>query len=216
MPIDIRTQSSEDVARRLGVRSDDSFGPGYERVAKFALTRIFQSHVSVEAYVKGNFSDLLQSGQAGLEVKYNELLVNARTADGVMRAFRGSNPDDLYNYYVLELNVGQIARYGYARSTGNHQGAKHLGGFEGGLLPETSITRVQTYTNAQAKLATELGGGRAAAGPKGEPDTVPVRSGFVAVEESVCHYCRKKGHIAVNCPRKAEGFPPIKNEDGEQ
>ena len=147
-------QSAEDVARRLGLRTDDSFGPGYERIAKFSLTQIFKNHVSVEAYVKATFMDLLSSGQAGLEIKYTELLTNARTVDAIMRDFRGTDAEELYSNFALELNVGQIARYAYSQQTGNHKGAKHIAGMDGSLLPEASITKAQTYTNQQSKLET--------------------------------------------------------------
>ena len=138
--INVATQSSEDVAKRLGLRSADGFGAGYDRVAKVALTRIFQTHSSVESFVKQQFGELLSSGQAGLGVKYQELMVNARTVDAIMRNYKGSNPDDLYTDYALELNVSQIARYYYARTSGNHVGAQHISGLEQGLLPTEALT----------------------------------------------------------------------------
>ena len=200
-------QSAEDVARRLGLRSNDGFGAGYKRVAKHALTRIFKQHNSVEAYVKATFVDLATSTQAGLQVKYGELLCNARSADGVIKEFRGTNPEELYESYVLELNVGQIGRYYYSRQSGNYEGATYVSGADGGLLPEEVVKEAQLYATQQHKLSTALGQGKSqvsgqTTGFGGGKGGKKGGGGFVPVSERQCHYCKKMGHLQADCPQK--------------
>ena len=209
-------QTAEDVAKRIGLRSDGVFGKDYVRVARHALEKIFLQHPSVEAFVKAECYQALEcSNQAGLKVKYRELISYAKTVDAQMRGFKGTNPDDLYNDYVLELNIGNIARYLYSSDTGNYAGASFISGADSTLLPTEAIKQAQNFTTQQGKMATALqglrggggggpgGGGGGGGGAKGKGKGGKTGQPFVPVADRKCYICGKTGHLAANCPEKA-------------
>ena len=108
--------------------------------------------------------------------------------------------------YALELNIGLIARYVYSRSTGNYDGAVHISGTDAGLLTSEAINDAQKFTTTQAKMQAAI---KAPAGKGGGGGSLSISrpkgggKGFVPESERVCHYCKLKGHIMANCPKKA-------------